>query len=94
MLIQPKFLTLSDPFANRLLRIPQDQRSYAWNTKERPDMFEGIARLRSRSEQRRFMATVAGVNCGQQRLTALVVMGNLMFLPAWIMYWKGWIVRV
>jgi len=43
-------------------------------------MFEGMARLRSRPEQSRFIAT-------------LVVM-KLMFLPAWIMYRKGWLARV
>jgi uncharacterized protein with ParB-like and HNH nuclease domain len=64
VLIQPKFLTLSDLFANRLFRIPQYQRSYSWSTKERHDMFDDIARLRNRPEQRHFMATVVGLNRG------------------------------
>jgi Protein of unknown function DUF262/Protein of unknown function (DUF1524) len=57
-------LTLSDLFANRLFRIPQYQRSYSWSTKERQDMFEDIDRLRSRPEQRHFMATIVGLNRG------------------------------
>jgi hypothetical protein len=64
VLIQPKFLTLSDLFANRLFRIPQYQRSYSWSSKERQDMFDDIDRLRSRPEQRHFMATVVGLNRG------------------------------
>lgn len=64
MLIQPKFLTLSDLLANRLFRIPQYQRSYSWSSKERQDMFEDIDRLRNRPEQRHFMATVVGLNRG------------------------------
>jgi len=110
VLIQPKFLTLSDLLANRLFRIPQCQRSHYWNTKERQDMFKDIARFCSRPEQRHFMATVVGLNRGlktiitdeysiidvvdgQQRLTTVGVLLNPMFLPAWITYRKGWIVR-
>lgn len=64
MPIQPKFLTLSDLLLNRLFRIPQYQRSYSWSSKERQDMFEDIDRLRHRSEQRHFMATIVGLNRG------------------------------
>jgi hypothetical protein len=34
VLIQPKFLSLTDLLANRLFRIPQYQRSYSWSSKE------------------------------------------------------------
>ena len=64
VLIQPKFLTLSDLLVNRLFRIPQYQRSYSWSSKERQDMFDDIDRLRNRPEQRHFMATIVGLNRG------------------------------
>ncbi len=47
LLIQPKFLSLSDLLANRLFRIPQYQRSYSWETKHREDMLQDIRVLRS-----------------------------------------------
>jgi Protein of unknown function DUF262/Protein of unknown function (DUF1524) len=62
MLIQPKFLTLSDLLANRLFRIPQYQRSYSWERKHRDDMFDDIRLLRDQPDRRHFMATVVGLN--------------------------------
>src|SRR5262249_30732426 len=49
-------------------RIPQYQRSYSWSSKERQDMFDDIGRLRSRPEQRHFMATVVGLNRGTKSI--------------------------
>src|SRR5258708_40215484 len=68
MLIQPKFLSLSDLLANRLFRIPQYQRSYSWERKHRDDMFEDIQALRDQPERRHFMATVVGLNRGQKTI--------------------------
>jgi Protein of unknown function DUF262/Protein of unknown function (DUF1524) len=68
VLIQPKFLSLTDLLANRLFRIPQYQRSYSWSSKERQDMFEDIDRLKHRPDQRHFMATVVGLNRGQKTI--------------------------
>jgi len=68
VLIQPKFLTLTDLLINRLFRIPQYQRSYSWGSKQREDMFEDIRGLRSRPEQRHFMATVVGLNRGRKTI--------------------------
>jgi hypothetical protein len=65
MLIQPKFLTLSDLLSNRLFRIPQYQRSYSWEKKHRDDMFEDIVSLRDQPERRHFMATVVGLGRGR-----------------------------
>ena len=64
MLIQPKFLTLSDLLANRLFRIPQYQRSYSWERKHREDMFADIRSLREQPDRRHFMATIVGLNRG------------------------------
>jgi Protein of unknown function DUF262/Protein of unknown function (DUF1524) len=65
LLIQPKFLTLSDLLANRLFRIPQYQRSYSWERKHRDDMFADIEALRDKPDSRHFMATIVGLNRGQ-----------------------------
>jgi hypothetical protein len=65
MLIQPKFLSLSDLLANRLFRIPQYQRSYSWQRKHRHDMFEDIKLLREQPDTRHFMATVVGLSRGR-----------------------------
>jgi hypothetical protein len=65
MLIQPKFLSLSDLLANRLFRIPQYQRSYSWERKHRADMFEDIKALRGQPDRRHFMATVVGLSRGR-----------------------------
>lgn len=68
MLIQPKFLSLSDLLANRLFRIPQYQRSYSWERKHREDMFEDIRALREKPDRRHFMATVVGLSRGRRTI--------------------------
>lgn len=68
MLIQPKFLSLSDLFANRLFRIPQYQRSYSWERKHREDMFEDIRSLRGQPDRQHFMATVVGLSRGRRTI--------------------------
>lgn len=68
MLIQPKFLTLTDLLNNRLFRIPQYQRSYSWATKHRRDMFKDIQSLSKQPERRHFMATVVGLNRGDRTI--------------------------
>jgi hypothetical protein len=68
MLIQPKFLSLSDLLANRLFRIPQYQRSYSWERKHRHDMFEDIKALREQPDRRHFMATVVGLSRGRRTI--------------------------
>jgi hypothetical protein len=65
MLIQPKFLSLSDLLASRLFRIPQYQRSYSWERKHRDDMFEDIRGLKTQPDRRHFMATVVGLSRGR-----------------------------
>jgi hypothetical protein len=68
MLIQPKFLSLSDLLANRLFRIPQYQRSYSWERKHRHDMFEDIKALREEPDRRHFLATVVGLSRGRRTI--------------------------
>lgn len=59
--IQPQFLTLTDLLKNRLFRIPQYQRAYSWETKNRNDMFEDIKKLTEKLDRHHFMATVVGL---------------------------------
>ena len=68
MLIQPKFLSLSDLLANRLFRIPQYQRSYSWERKHRHDMFEDIKALKEEPDRRHFLATVVGLSRGRRTI--------------------------
>ena len=60
--IQPRYLTLAELLENRLFRIPQYQRAYSWQSKQRKDMFEDIRKLsRKTVDSFHFMATVVGL---------------------------------
>ena len=58
MLIQPKYLSLSDLLEKRLFRIPEYQRAYSWGAKQRGDMLADIHALRDTPDRRHFMATI------------------------------------
>jgi hypothetical protein len=90
MRLNPRHLTLNELLVGRLFRIPDYQRAYAWETKQRDELFEDIEEVQ-RSGQDHFMATVvclargkrsigadeftvAEVVDGQQRLTTFVVL--------------------
>ena len=60
--VQPRFLTFAQLLEKRLFRIPLYQRAYSWTRKERADMFEDISKLKDRSENSHFMATIVGLN--------------------------------
>lgn len=62
MLIQPKFLTLTELLGKRLFEIPKYQRSYSWQSKHRDDMFEDIQALSAQPGRHHFMATIVGLN--------------------------------
>lgn len=69
MLIQPKFLTLSELLAKRMFRIPEYQRAYSWHTKQREDLFDDITKLQGADQDAtHFMATVVGLNRGSKRI--------------------------
>lgn len=90
MHLDPKHLSLYHLLQNRLFRIPEYQRAYAWETKQRDDLFNDIHEVK-RSNQNHFMATIVSLarkKCrivtdeyqvvdvvdGQQRLTTLVIL--------------------
>ncbi|MEH2328554.1 DUF262 domain-containing protein [Nostoc sp.] len=61
-MIQPEFKPLIEILTNKLFRIPEYQRHYSWQTKQRNELFEDIKKLkesREKYEERiHFMATV------------------------------------
>lgn len=90
MLMQPQLLNLNNLMSGRLFRIPEYQRAYAWQKKQRADLFNDIE-LVQKSNEDHFMATFVGllrekkqivadqftvveIVDGQQRLTTLVIL--------------------
>jgi uncharacterized protein with ParB-like and HNH nuclease domain len=60
--IQPQHFSLGTLFSERLFRIPEYQRAYAWQSKQRADLFDDIAKVHaSGSEAEHFMATIVGL---------------------------------
>ena len=60
--IQPQHVTLTTLFQGRLFRIPEYQRSYSWQPKQRQDLFSDIEHVYERGPDRsHFMATVVGL---------------------------------
>lgn len=60
--IQPQLVTLDQLLYGRLFRIPQYQRTYSWQKKQRQDLFEDIRRTWAVGNERpHFMATIVGL---------------------------------
>ena len=60
--IQPRYIKLAELFSNRLFRIPQYQRAYSWQEKQRTDLFSDIVRsYTAQNNSDHFMATVVGL---------------------------------
>lgn len=90
MKLNPQHLTVSNFLQGRLFRIPQYQRAYSWQTRQREDLFADIREIH-RSGKDHFMATVVGLARetryiaadqfnvvelvdGQQRVTTLIIL--------------------
>ncbi|GAF86876.1 unnamed protein product, partial [marine sediment metagenome] len=59
MTIKPDYFSLDSLLQKRLFRIPEYQRAYSWQEKQRNDLFEDIRRLKQYgSERHHFMATM------------------------------------
>jgi len=60
MSIRPENLTLDKLLLGRLFRIPDYQRAYSWETKQRKDLFRDIEKLATNlnDDRRHFMSTV------------------------------------
>lgn len=60
--IDPKYVTLAQLIQGRLFRIPQYQRTYSWQSRQREEMFGDIRRIYDQGKDRsHFMATVVGL---------------------------------
>ena len=60
--VDPKNVTLAQLIQGRLFRIPQYQRTYSWQRKQRQEMFGDIQRIHDKGDDRiHFMATVVGL---------------------------------
>ncbi len=68
MSIRPDNLTLDKLLQGRLFRIPNYQRAYSWETKQRRELFEDIQKLakNKNSERRHFMSTVVCLQTKQK----------------------------
>lgn len=90
MRLNPRHLTLNELLVGRLFRIPEYQRAYAWEKKQRDELFDDLYEVQT-SGQDHFMATVvclargkrnigadeftvAEIVDGQQRLTTFVIL--------------------
>ena len=60
--VDPKNVTLAQLIQGRLFRIPQYQRTYSWQSKQRREMFGDIQRVYDQGNDRfHFMATIVGL---------------------------------
>ena len=59
-MIKPDYLTIDELLAKRLFRIPDYQRAYSWNKRQRDDLFNDIRKLRESNDPERthFLATI------------------------------------
>ncbi|MBI1492448.1 DUF262 domain-containing protein [Halocynthiibacter styelae] len=90
MQLNPMHLTVAKLLDGRLFRIPEYQRAYSWQKKQRQDLFEDI-REAHKSENEHFMATIVALSRdtkaigadeykvvelvdGQQRVTTIVIL--------------------
>lgn len=69
MKLNPKHVTLNGLLQDRLFRIPDYQRAYAWGSKQRSDLFADIQEV-NRSQQDHFMATVVCLAREKRRIVA------------------------
>ena len=90
MRLNPQHLTVAKLMQSRLFRVPDYQRAYSWQKRQRADLFEDIREVH-RTGRNHFMATVVGLARdtrsidadefgvvelvdGQQRVTTLVIL--------------------
>ena len=67
MEVQPQHLNLDGLLSKRLFRIPEYQRAYSWQSKQRRDLFEDVkSSLGVGTAKEHFMATVVGLRRGKR----------------------------
>ncbi len=71
MQIQPIYLSMSTLLTARLFRIPEYQRSYSWQTKQRSDLFGDLRKLADAGpNSEHFMAAIVGLRRKKIRIQA------------------------
>lgn len=71
MQIQPIYLSMSTLLAGRLFRIPEYQRAYSWQAKQRSDLFMDLRKLASAGQSsEHFMAAIVGLRRKKIRIQA------------------------
>lgn len=68
MSIDPKYVTLDVLLQKRLFLIPEYQRAYSWQSKQRLDLFDDIRKLcRLGADRHHFMATIVCLATGEKK---------------------------
>lgn len=62
MSIKPEYLPLDGLLHNQLFRIPNYQRHYSWEKKQRDDLFNDIRKIKDFADRNHFMATIVCLN--------------------------------
>ena len=71
MQIQPLYLTVGNLLSARLFRVPEYQRAYSWQQKQRADLFRDIDKVfESDNDSTHFMATIVGLARKKKRIEA------------------------
>jgi hypothetical protein len=67
IMVQPRYVTLTDFFVNRVFRIPSYQRFYSWQYSQREDLFNDIRTLfKASADSHHFMATIVCHDTGEK----------------------------
>jgi uncharacterized protein with ParB-like and HNH nuclease domain len=70
MQIQPQFQSIGTLIAGRLFKIPEYQRAYSWQSKQREDLFQDIEKVYVSGADSHFMATIVGLRRKKLRIAA------------------------
>jgi hypothetical protein len=71
MQIQPLYLTVGNLLSGRLFKVPEYQRAYSWQSKQRADLFRDIEKVFSAdSDSMHFMATIVGLRRKKKRIAS------------------------
>jgi len=69
--IQPLYLTVGNLLSGRLFKVPEYQRAYSWQPKQRADLFGDIEKVfASDSDSTHFMATIVGLRRKKKRIAS------------------------
>lgn len=71
MQIQPLYMTVGNLLSGRLFKVPEYQRAYSWQPKQRADLFRDIEKVfSSDSDSTHFMATIVGLRRKKKRIAS------------------------